>query len=397
MRDRPNVLIVTGFDLDDPAGGINTMIWALIQNLAVSCRVVVLEVSWDALKPIRDEVGGIVRYRMRLQTPYASGRALRALMGWTIRFPANLLALTRVLKDESIDAVHLHYGSPYQYYFPLVRKLLGIPYVLTLHRGDIINFVKQRWPDRYLMKFAISKADRVLAVSSWLAEEAKRAVGSLPRLQIILNGVDVEELDALYDPTFEDSAAFPVPREFCLMVSNVTHYKAQDVLIRAWAEVMNRHPGLSLLVVGAPRELWDECMRLIAETGCGDSVRLLGAQPRSTAINLMYRAKAVIMPSRSEGLPYVLLEAGAIGAPVVCSDIGPFTEVVENGKTALVTPVEDAGAIGKAVDRIISDPERARAMGQALRTRIRSDFSAANMARQYLSTYESVIAERRAD
>ena len=94
MRDRPNVLIVTGFDLDDPAGGINTMIWALIQNLAVSCRVVVLEVSWDALKPIRDEVGGIVRYRMRLQTPYASGRALRALMGWTIRFPANLRALS---------------------------------------------------------------------------------------------------------------------------------------------------------------------------------------------------------------------------------------------------------------------------------------------------------------
>ena len=397
MRDRLNVLIVTAFDLDDPAGGINTMIRALIRNLAVSCRVVVLEVSWDALKPIREEVGDIVRYRMRLQTPYASGQALRALMGWTIRFPANLRALNRVLKDESIDAVHLHYGSPYQYYFPLVRRLLGIPYVLTLHRGDIINFVKQRWPDRWLMKFAIGKADRVLAVSSWLAEEAKRVVGSLPRLQIILNGVDVEELDALYDPTFEASVGFPVPQEFCLMVSNVTHYKAQDVLIRAWAEVRNRHPGLSLLVVGEPRELWDECMRLIAETGCGDSVRLLGAQPRSTAINLMYRAKAVIMPSRSEGLPYVLLEAGAIGAPVVCSDIGPFTEVVENEKTALVTPVEDAGAIGKAVDRIISDPERARAMGRALSARIRSDFSAASMARQYLSTYESVIAERRAD
>jgi glycosyltransferase involved in cell wall biosynthesis len=159
--------------------------------------------------------------------------------------------------------------------------------------------------------------------------------------------------------------------------------------------VRESHPELQLLIVGEPREFWDECMRLIAEKGCGDSVRLLGAQPRSTVINLMNRAIALILPSRSEGLGYVLLEAGAVGLPVICSDIAPFREVIEHEKTALVTPVEDAAAIAAAVDRIVSNPEWARAMGCALSAHVHTHFSASEMARRYRLTYEAVVVQEK--
>lgn len=394
MRDKINVLMVTAFDPDEPAGGVNTMIHTLNHQLAPHCRIVLLVYDWNAIRPTRQVVDGIVRYRLRFQIPYFRHRPLGGAVGWLTRFPSTLRSLRRILRDEAIDVVHLHYGSAYQYYFPVARRLFGTPYILTLHRGDIMTFAEQTAPDRWLLRRIMHGADRVVSVSRWLADQATAIVRDPPPMTVILNGVDFDALDALYDPGFDGIAGGPLPPRYVLMVSNVTYYKAQDVLIRAWAELRARHPGVQLLIVGEKRELWDDCVRLIAETGCGDSVRLLGSQPRRAAINLMHRATALVLPSRSEGLPYVLLEAGAIGTPVICSDIGPFVEVVEDDRTALVTPVEDHHAVARAIDRVLGDPEGARRIGQALRARIRTDFSAAVMADRYLAIYREIVAGR---
>jgi glycosyltransferase involved in cell wall biosynthesis len=391
-RERLNVLIVTSFDLDNPAGGVNTMIRSLIDNLRDTCRIVVLEAHWQPARPVRDMFGDNVRYRMRLQTPYSASNPIRGLVSWAIRFPSNLRSLIQIIRRERIDIVHLHYAAPYQYYFALIRRLLGVPYVLTLHRGDVLGLPTLRWPDQRLTRSAIDGADCVVAVSNWLAAEAASTLGGTLSLKVIPNGVDIKEIDALQDPQFGTAGGSQLPDEFFLMVSNVTHYKAQDVLIRAWRLVNQRHPGLELLIVGERRELWDRCVQLIEQLGCERSVKMLGPLPRSTAINLMYRANAVIIPSRSEGLPYVLLEAGAVGVPVICSDIGPFTEVVQNESTAFVVPVENVEALAEAVHRVMEAPERAHEMGRALSANVRSDYSAPQMARNYLATYKDAIA-----
>lgn len=397
MQRKLNVLVVSGFDLDNPAGGINTMMHTLDDHLSAACRVVLLEAHWESPRPVRQVVNGVVRYRLRLQLPYSAARPVYGFVGWLVRFPWLLRALTRIMRDESIDIVHLHYGAAYQFYFRLARRLTGVPYLLTLHRGDIVTFPQQSVPEQWLMRFAVKGATSVVAVSNWLASQARDALGDLPQLIVIPNGLDFDALDALYDPAFEPPKDVPLPAEFFLMVSNVTHYKAQDLLIRAWAEVRARHPGLQLLIVGEGRELWDECLRLIDQTGCGDTVRMVGPQPRKATINLMHRARALIVPSRSEGLPYVLLEAGAIGIPVICSDIGPFVEVVEDGKSAFVTPVEDYHAIAEAVDRVVTDPDSAARIGGALKEKIRSGYSAGKMAAGYLAAYRAAVAGSRRD
>jgi hypothetical protein len=110
----------------------------------------------------------------------------------------------------------------------------------------------------------------------------------------------------------------------------------------------------------------------------------------------MRRAEGLILPSRSEGLPYVLLEAGALGTPVICSDIAPFLEVVENERTALVTPVEDDHAVAAAAIRILESKQLAQALGRGLASRVRSDFSAARMAQRYLSLYREISQNRPA-
>lgn len=392
MKTKLHVLMVTAFDLDEFAGGVNTMVRTLNDHLSADCRVSVLEQNWEARNPVRDVVKGIPRYKLRLQLPTDARRPVHAFVSWLIYFLPALGSLRRILRKEEIDLVHLHYASAYQYFFRITARLLGIPYIVTLHRGDVMNYHEQPPLHRWLMSVAVRGASKVVAVSSWLASQAVNRLGELPGRTVILNGLDFADLDALYDPAFQFSAPFEVPAEYFIMVSNVTHYKAQDVAIRAWAKVGESHPDLKLLIVGEERETWENCRRLIDELGCGATVRLLGSQTRRTAINLMHRARALIVPSRSEGLPYVLLEAGAIALPVICSNIGPFMEVVEDRKTAFVAPVEDHDAIAEAVNQVMAKPDVARDVGRALQTRVRESFSAEAMAAGYLRLYRAMTA-----
>jgi glycosyltransferase involved in cell wall biosynthesis len=392
MTKKLNILVVTGFALDDPAGGVTTMIHTLTQGLAADCRVVTIENNWNASRLVRQESEGGVEYKLRFRCPYDEERPMRGFFGWCLSFVPTLLALRQLLREEQIDIIHAHYGAPYQYYFRLVRRFWGIPYIITLHRGDIMTYRNLRLLDRILFRYAISGAERVISVSRWLANQAVTTLGAIPQIGVIENGLGFEALDTMNDADFGSHVDFDVPQQFFLMVSNVTHYKAQDVAIRAWALVRAEHPHVPLLIVGGKRELWDECVRLIQEFDCGDDVRLLGAQPREVAVNLMRRATAIIIPSRSEGgFAYAVLEAGAVGTPMICSDIDPFTEVVEDGKTALITPVEDHEAIAAAVLRLLRDPALGRRIGKDLSQKIRSNRSASRMAAQYLTIYRGLV------
>jgi glycosyltransferase involved in cell wall biosynthesis len=391
-----NVLMVTAWPLDDPAGGVNTMVRTLAQRLRPACRIVRFEIDWNAPRLERHEADGDLRYALRLRGPYYRRRPLSSVAIWALAFPTVLSRLCRLIKAEAIDIVHLHYASPEQFYFRLARNLLGIPYVVTLHRGDVMSYPTLERPDRTLMRYAVDGAARVVAVSRSLADKARTTLGDLKSLEVIENGVDIQEIERFEDDDPGPGAEADLSRPFFLMVGNVTRYKAQDVAIRAWALVKEQHPDLPLFIVGGKREFWDECVRLIAELDCADSVKLLGACSRRAALNLMARATGLVIPSRSEGLPYVLLEAGVLGKPVVCSDIGPFIEVVKDGETALVTASDDHRELARAVLRLLAQPDRAREMGERLSHRVRSDFSARRMASRYLDLYRRVVEERPA-
>jgi glycosyltransferase involved in cell wall biosynthesis len=87
------------------------------------------------------------------------------------------------------------------------------------------------------------------------------------------------------------------------------------------------------------------------------------------------RARVLCLPSRSESFGVALLEAGAYGLPVVASRVGGIPEIVTDGETGLLVPPEDPAALSDALERVLSDPERARRLGDNLRRRVVADFS----------------------
>jgi glycosyltransferase involved in cell wall biosynthesis len=97
-----------------------------------------------------------------------------------------------------------------------------------------------------------------------------------------------------------------------------------------------------------------------------------------------------VLPSLYEGFPLSVLEAMAAGRPVVATTVGGTPEAVVDGVTGYLVPPAEPAALAEAVNRVLADPARAKAMGRAGRARAKESFSAAAMARRYADTYEAV-------
>ena len=147
-------------------------------------------------------------------------------------------------------------------------------------------------------------------------------------------------------------------------VGRLARPKAVDVLIDAVALV----PGAHLEIVGDGPER--AALERQATDAAPTQVRFIGHVDRESVARTMTAARAVVLPSRSyENQPMVLLEAMALGLPVIGSDLGGIPELVDAGRTGLLAAVDDPAALAAAMKELMTDPTAARAMGDAARER----------------------------
>jgi len=168
--------------------------------------------------------------------------------------------------------------------------------------------------------------------------------------------------------------------------------KGQTYLVQAWPSVLKREPRALLLLVGdGPEE------RLLrsraAELGLGGSVRFLGF--RQDIPSLLALAEALVLPSLNEGFGLVLLEAMAMGKPVVASAVGGIPEVVLDGRTGLLVPPADPEALAVAILRLLEDPRAAQRLGEAGRERARESFSREAFIQAHRKLYGELLGLKR--
>lgn len=142
--------------------------------------------------------------------------------------------------------------------------------------------------------------------------------------------------------------------------------KGQETLIRAFAVVRETFSEATLLLAGREGNASKKIKAAISQTGVADSVRLLGN--RDDVADLLAAADVFVFPSEIEGLGCSLLEAMAVGAPIIGSDATGIAEVLENGKYGVIVPRGDAAALADAIIELLSDPirrEELSTMGRA--------------------------------
>jgi glycosyltransferase involved in cell wall biosynthesis len=295
----------------------------------------------------------------------------------------------RYIHDERFDVVHGldFYSSMAQMAIHYAHRC-SIPCVLTCH--TICNSPPLIGIQRP-MGLALRKANRLIAVSQASARYSHLLGFRKQRIVVVPNGVDLSCFSPRTDGTHVRDALGIGSEPLVVTALRLIKRKSPDLLVSAFARVLRVIPNAKLVIAGSGREK-DRLMRLAERLNMNNSVLLAGQLEREKVAQLMAAADVFVLPSAIESFGMALLEASAVGIPVVCSDAGGVPEVFQHELNALLYPPGDDTAIARAIIRLLRDKELARMItANAMQTASTLTWELA--AQRTLQVYEQVLQE----
>jgi glycosyltransferase involved in cell wall biosynthesis len=271
-----------------------------------------------------------------------------------------------LLRRHGITHVHAHFASAPAAVALHLHRLTGVSYSFTAHAKDIyIDGI-----DETALESKLRSARFVVTVSDFNRRHLSSLAGSHEVVRIY-NGLDLER--------FSPNGVSVDEPPLVLAVGRLIEKKGFADLVRACELVRRRGRSFRCSIVGkGPLE--GELKALVRELGLEDVVELTGPRPREQLLGLYRRASVFAAPcvvgsdGNRDGLPTVLVEAMALGVPVVSTDVTGIPELVEDGRTGLLVPQRDCEALAGALDRILADRQAAQELAAAARQRVEREF-----------------------
>jgi glycosyltransferase involved in cell wall biosynthesis len=287
--------------------------------------------------------------------------------------------LARLLRGERADVLHLH--------TPLVATILGrlagrLARVAVVSHVHIENHFPQRPAQsalyRWLDNATARRAAALVTVSNGTRAALEAQGYPRGRTVVIHNGVA---------PATADAAPLDLQRPIVGEIARLAEVKGQRTLLRACAGL-----DVSVVLVGADLEQGGAYRALLEREAdeLGIRNRVLFTGYRADAASLLRSFDVFALPSTTEGLPLVLLEAMAAGVPVVATPVGGVPELVADGETGLLVPPGDADALEAAIRRLLDEPETARRLAANALAQVEERFSERVMGERVLAVYEDL-------
>jgi L-malate glycosyltransferase len=319
-------------------------------------------------------------YRLAGFRPVILGARSHADVGW-------VPALRQLTKRISPDVVHLHNPLPGAG-GRLATIGLTVPVLYTEHNLWRRYHLLSRWANALTLwrndaVVAVSSAVRDSILSSWLGRRVSQ------RLLVVPNGIAVTRVR---EDAIRQTAGLPgiAARPAYGAVGHLRFWKGVDVLLEASKMIQRDMPDARGYVVGVGEDA-RELERVQARLGA-NSVQFLGL--RQDARALIARLDVFVVPSRAEGLPLALLEAMALGRPIVATKVGGIPNVLTHERDALLVSPGDPVALAGGVVRLLRDRELAGLLGERAREVVEKRFAVERTAKQYMGIYEWVLRSR---
>ncbi|MDW8396230.1 MAG: glycosyltransferase [Anaerolineae bacterium] len=266
-----------------------------------------------------------------------------------------------------------------------LRARCGTPFVITFHTlAALKNQIAERPEDRESELRLRGEchlcdcADRITANTAVEKTQLVRLYGAgSSRIRIVPPGVDPAQFHPIAQSYAKALVGIPADHRVLLFVGRIERLKGIDILLKAAALLRDRRSDLSwdklrIIVIGGDpseegRRKNEEMARLHAlrdALSLGDLVTFVGALDQDALAFYYAAAEMVIMPSHYESFGMVALEAMACGTPVVVSDVGGLSVLVQHNKTGLRVRANDPAALAQAIERLLDDEALRRRLGQ---------------------------------
>jgi colanic acid/amylovoran biosynthesis glycosyltransferase len=289
----------------------------------------------------------------------------------------------RGIARSAITHTHAHWATGPALAAAVIARLTGGSYSFTAHAYDIQL-------DRTMLREKASGASFVTTISDLNRELLERECrGTSARVKVVHCGVDRRQFPPRTGP--------PATRPFVILnVAALQPYKGQKHLLGAVALLRRRGYDVEAHFVGAGPEL-RRLRRAAAQLRVEAAVRFLGvlsgdALRRSLDAAHVFALPSIELPSGlTEGIPVALMEAMAVGVPVVASRVGAVHELVVNGVTGLLVPPGDAEALAAAVAKLLDDPVSASRLATAAAEEIAAEFDVRETTRGLAGLFSAVL------
>jgi glycosyltransferase involved in cell wall biosynthesis len=296
--------------------------------------------------------------------------------------PWTVLRLRRVIRRERVAIVHAQSGHT----MALATLASAGTRAKIVFARRVSTPLRTNRPTRW--KYA--RAHRLISVSRAGVDGLLRVGVKPDRVRVIPSGVPLSQLAAPATPELLASLGVPAGAPLAVFVASLSGAKDPSTFVRAIQVARRTVPELHALVVG-DGPLREPLAGEISALGLDDFVHLVGF--RTDAESMEAAASVVALTSKSlEGTPGVLLDALALGKPIVATDVGGVTEVIEHDISGLIVPIGDANALGAAIARVMRDPALAARLSAGARARAPM-FSIENTVSRTLEVYRELLAE----
>jgi glycosyltransferase involved in cell wall biosynthesis len=312
--------------------------------------------------------------------PFLSAILARDVEG-VMQLRQRAAALKRAFRP---DLIHLYLLAPSTMFLRLTSQVHPAPLLVTLH-SEVGSHEEYRWIDRdTLFLSTVLSADWVTACSATVLGDTRRLLPQITHASsAIPNALEWPRLDA--QPLSNDP-----PRLLC--VGRLHPVKGFDRALTALAALLDRFPAATLTVAGDGPER-AALQEQAAAIGVADAVEFRGWVDPDEVPALINTSTIVVVPSRTEGMPLVALQAAQMARPLVATRVAGLPELVVHGETGLLVEPEDSRALAQAIELLLEHPASARAMGQAARRRVRELFSWARHVDAYDALYRKLGKE----
>ncbi|MFZ2484880.1 MAG: glycosyltransferase family 4 protein [Minisyncoccia bacterium] len=282
--------------------------------------------------------------------------------------------ILKVLRSEKPDVFHIN-SSKMGGLGALAGRIAGTKKIIFTAHGWAFNELRPTWQKVLIKLFVwatILLSHKTICVSDKMRRDTEGWPFIKNKLVLIHNGVLGFYLTQRIDKSFTVGA-----------IAELHKIKGLDILLTAWSKFIKNHEA-KLVIVGEGEER-ESLQNMARNMGISSSVTFKGFVDNARL--LLSGFDIFCMPSRSEGLPYSLLEAGLASLPVIATRVGGIPEVIENGANGVLVPPEDAETLFSSLVLLEGDEELRKRLGENLKASIQEKFSFKKMVEKTSELY----------